>query len=824
MSRSLVIVESSAKAKTIGRYLGKDFEVMACMGHIRDLPKKDLGVDLENDFHPSYELISGSKKIVSTLKKKAAAADRVFLAPDPDREGEAIAWHLKEALNLPDEKVFRVTFNEITKSAIQKAFRAPGKIALDKVNAQQDRRILDRLVGYQISPLLWKRFPSVSAGGPKGKRAGLSAGRVQSVAVRLIVEREREIEAFKPKEFWRIAALLSAEDQKFEAEIDLKDGRKFEIPDGETAENILKDLEGANYVVASVESKETKSNPSPPFTTSTLQQAASTWLRFPAKKTMMLAQQLYQGVDLGDEGPTALITYMRTDSVRVSSEAVTAFRNHISQNFDKAYLSPKPRTYRSKKGAQEAHEAIRPTYVDHTPESVRPYLTPDQFSLYDLIWRRAVASQMASARFNITTAQISAGDYTFVAKGRTVVFEGHSVLASGKNDEDTLLPPLSQAQKLDFVKLTSQQKFTQPPPRYTEAALVRTLEKEGIGRPSTYATIISTIQKNYVVLQKRTFRPNALGVFVTDMLVKHFPNILDIKFTRRLEDELDEVESGATDWIDVLREFYSHFGKSLLDAADRMKSFEETDKICPVCGKPLVKRVSKAGLYLACSNYPDCKYTRNLSLTGQEISADLEGKKCPLCGRPLTVRGGPRGPFVGCTGYPECKYVAQIDDPEGGARPAEGQEGQVPEKTCPECGKPMVVRSGKRGDFWGCTGYPKCKHTESIEAESSPGESAEEEIPERKCPNCGKTLVLKKGRRGPFLACPGYPDCKYTESLKGVGGGKGSPGKRSAPEKVGRKCPECGKDLVWRKGPRGKFIGCSGFPKCRYTENPGGDD
>ena len=432
---------------------------------------------------------------------------------------------------------------------------------------------------------------------------------------------------------------------------------------------------------------------------------------------------------------------------------------------------------------------------------------------------------MASARFNITTAQISAAGYTFVAKGRTVVFDGHSVLASGKNDEDTLLPPLSKAQKLDFVELTSQQKFTQPPPRYTEAALVRTLEKEGIGRPSTYATIISTIQKNYVVLQKRAFRPNALGIFVTDKLIKHFPKILDIKFTRHLEDELDEVESGVTDWIEVLQEFYKHFGKSLLDAADGMQSFEETDEICPVCGKPLVRRVSRAGLYLACSDYPDCKYTRNLSLTGQEISADIEGKKCPLCGKPLAVRGGPRGPFVGCAGYPECKYVAQIDDPEGGARPAEGpKEGQVPEKTCPECGKPMIRRSGKRGDFWGCTGYPECKHTESIEAESSPGKTAEEEIPEKKCPNCGKTLVLKKGRRGPFLACPGYPECKYTESIKGVGGKKGSPGKRSAPEKVGRKCPECGKDLLWRKGPRGKFIGCSGFPKCRYTENPEGDD
>lgn len=867
MAKSLVIVESSAKAKTIERYLGKDFEVLACMGHIRDLPRKDLGIDLDKNFRPSYEVISGSKKIVARLKKKAAAAESVFLAPDPDREGEAIAWHLKEALKLPDEKAFRVTFNEITKTAVRKAFSAPGKISLDKVNAQQDRRILDRLVGYQISPLLWKRFPTFATAGAKGRRPGLSAGRVQSVAVRLIVDREREIEAFDTREFWRITAHLSADGDRFQAELERADGEKLEIPNEIANADILKKLDGADYVVASVEAKETKSNPSPPFTTSTLQQAASTWLRFPAKKTMMLAQQLYQGVGLGEEGQTALITYMRTDSVRMSAEAVSAVRNYIKDNFDKHYLPAKPRSYRSKKGAQEAHEAIRPTYVDHTPESVTPYLTPDQAKLYDLIWRRAVASQMAPARFNVTTVEVAAARYTFVAKGRTILFEGHSVFASGKDEEDTLLPPLAPGHKLDLVELSSQQKFTQPPPRYTEAALVRTLEKEGIGRPSTYATIISTIQKNYVVLEKRTFRPTGVGVFVTDKLVKHFPKILDLKFTRHMETELDEVESGKMDWIAVLDEFYSDFRKNLQAADTRMQSFEQTPQTCPLCSKPLVRRVSRSGLYLACSDYPDCRYTRALSLTGRAISADLEDKKCPLCARPLTLRSGPRGPFVGCTGYPECKYVVQVDDPEGGAAPAEGQkEGEMPEKECPKCGKPLVIRSGKRGDFWGCTGYPECKHTESVEPEAPSAEDADKTpAPERKCPecgkplvvrsgkrgdfwgctgypeckhtesveaeapsadeddktpppektcpNCGKTLVVKSGRRGKFLACPGYPECKHAEPLAGAAAVKKSP-----PKEVGRDCPQCGKPLLWRKGQHGKFIGCSGFPKCRYTE------
>ncbi len=817
MSKSLVIVESPAKARTISRYLGGGYEVEATMGHIRDLPSKDLGIDLEKDFKPTYQVLSGRKKIVANLKKKAASADRVYLAPDLDREGEAIAWHASKALKIDESKAYRVTFNEITKSAIEEAFEHPGKISMDKVNAQQARRLLDRLVGYKISPILWKRIPNVAAARSGG---GLSAGRVQSVAVRLIVEREREIEAFEPEEFWRIAAVLSAAGGEFEAELESKDGRKLKVSDQDSAASIAAELEGHEFIVSSLESKDTRSNPAPPFTTSTLQQAASTWLRFAAKKTMRLAQQLYEGVDLDEEGPTALITYMRTDSVRISSEAVSAIRSHIAEHFADSYLPAKPRSYRSKAAAQEAHEAVRPTYIERTPESLKDKLSGDQWKLYDLIWRRAVASQMKPAKFKVTTAVIAAGAYGLTAKGRVVVFDGHTILSGGAKTEDEILPDLSEGETLELKRVTSEQKFTQPPPRYSEAALVRTLEKEGIGRPSTYAAIISTIQdRGYVLLEKRAFRPTPLGVFITDKLVRHFPRIMDLKFTGHMEEELDQVESGTIDWTTVLNEFYDAFKENLVAAEREMQPFEETDEKCPECGKPMTRRISKAGMFLGCSGYPDCKYTRNLSPTGKDVSDGLEGKTCPVCGKPLALRGGPRGPFVGCTGFPECKYTAPVDDPHGGtaeaAEKSSEDASQEPARPCPKCGKPLVARQGKRGRFVGCSGFPKCRHTEPVEEEASREDSAGQEgdQPERKCPNCGKTLVSKMGRRGPFLACPGYPDCKHAEPLKG-----GGPG-RKPPEKVGRNCPECGRELLYRTGKRGRFVGCSGFPRCRYTES-----
>jgi len=824
MAKKLVIVESPAKAKTIGRYLGAGYDVQATMGHIRDLPTKDIGIDIDHDFKPSYEVLPGRKKVVSALKKKAADAELIYLAPDLDREGEAIAWHVKEALRVPDEKAFRVTFNEITKSAIERAFHSPGKISFDKVNAQQARRVLDRLVGYQISPILWRKIPKVSAN-------NLSAGRVQSVAVRLIVDREREVEAFKSEEYWRIIALLAAETTEFKAELELKNGAEFKVPNEAAANNVLAELNGAKYVVASLDTRETKSNPSPPFTTSTLQQAASTNLRFPAKKTMMLAQHLYEGIELGPDGPVALITYMRTDSVRISDDAIAAVRKYIGEAHGPKYLPGQPRQHRSKGKTQEAHEAVRPTYIERTPESVKQYLSNDQYKLYDLIWRRTIASQMAAAVFKVTTANISAGAYTFVAKGRVVVFPGHTALAAAESDSEGILPDLSVGQELRLVSLDPSQRFTQPPPRYTEAALVKTLEKEGIGRPSTYATIISTIQdRGYVRQENRLFYPTPLGVFVTDKLVKHFPKILDVKFTAHMEEELDEVESGDMDWVAVMKEFYGPFERSLKAAGEEMTPFEETEATCPQCGKPLVKRLSKGGLFLGCSGYPDCNYTQNLTVTGASIEADLEGKKCPKCGSALALRSGQRGPFVGCTGYPDCTYTADVDNPEGGVvsqAPVEGGESMsnAPERICPDCGKPLVVRTGKRGQFWGCTGYPKCRHTEPL-AESEEAKSAAgtaeggaqgEPQVEKKCPNCGKTLVVKTGRRGPFLACPGYPDCKHAESLSGAA--TAAAPKRAPAEKVGRQCPDCGKDLVMRKSARGPFIGCSGYPKCRYTES-----
>jgi len=813
------------------------------MGHIRDLPAKGLGVDVEHDFKPTYEILASRKKIVAGLRKKAADAERVYLAPDLDREGEAIAWHVKETLKVPEAKAFRVTFNEITKAAIEKAFRSPGKIAMPKVNAQQARRILDRLVGYEISPILWKKIPRTSG-------RNLSAGRVQSVAVRLIVEREREIEEFKPEEFWKIIAKLASEGVEFEAELQTRSGEKIAVTSEVGAKEVLAALDGVPFVVASVETRETKSNPAPPFTTSTLQQAASNLLRFPAKKTMRLAQDLYEGMDLGPDGPVALITYMRTDSVRIGTEAIGAIRSLILDAYGRQYLPDKARAYASRGKTQEAHEAVRPTYVERLPETVKPYLDNDHYRLYELIWKRTVASQMASAVFNVTTANIAAGTYGFVAKGRVVIFPGHTVLSNSDPNGEGMLPKLAAGQALTLVAIEPSQKFTQPPPRYTEASLIKTLEKEGIGRPSTYATIISTIQeRGYVLQRSRQFYPTSLGVFVNDKLVRHFPTILDMRFTRRMEEELDEVESGETDWVRLLKEFYKAFEKSLKTARTEMTPFEETNEICPECGKGLVKRLSKAGLFLGCSGYPDCKYTRNLSTTGAAMEETKE-QDCPVCGKPLAVRSGPKGAFLGCTGYPDCKYTAPVGT---------AQLPEVPEKMCPKCGKPLKVRSGKRGVFLGCSDYPKCRHTEPLPAEGSAegtdggatggedsGRTAGEgtaaplpDVPEKACPECGKPMKVRRGKRGVFLGCSGYPKCRHTEALpvegeeQGAGTGGAQAEKTEAPEaraaaeealpEVPEKmCPECGKPLKVRSGKRGVFLGCSGYPTCKHTESLAG--
>ncbi|MFW6158961.1 MAG: type I DNA topoisomerase, partial [Planctomycetota bacterium] len=575
--QSLVIVESPAKAKTINKYLGKGYRVEASMGHVRDLPKKKLGVDIEHGFEPTYQTIRGRGKTLKKLRSAAKSADSVYLAPDPDREGEAIAWHVVQALKLPDAKAYRVTFNEITKRAVRAAFEHPGKIDMARVNAQQARRVLDRIVGYQLSPLLWKKVAK-----------GLSAGRVQSVAVRLIVEREKEIRAFEPEEYWEIRATLApageGEGQSFEAELLKWQGEKFRPDNEDDAQTVARALRAATFTVDQVKKKKQKKSPGPPFNTSLLQQAASSRLRFSASRTMRVAQQLYEGIEVGGEGSVGLITYMRTDSFRMAGGAVDECRRLIPDKYGADYLPKKPRFYKSRKGAQEAHEAIRPTSVSRTPEDLKPFLSRDQHRLYKLIWDRFVASQMADARYEATTVAIRAGEGRLRARGRICIFPGHTRVWPRKQKDQQDLPDLAESQRLDLIKLEPSQHFTEPPRRYTEASLVRTLEREGIGRPSTYAPIISTIQKRgYVKQIKRAFHATELGIVVTDLLVDSFPDIMDVQFTSEMEEKLDKIEEEDRDWQAVLGEFYRLFKADLEKAETEMQRVKgkKTGETCP---------------------------------------------------------------------------------------------------------------------------------------------------------------------------------------------------------------------------------------------------
>ncbi len=769
--KNLVIVESPAKAKTIERYLGKDYRVAASMGHVRDLPPKELGVDVAHDFEPTYTLLKNKSKIVSGLKKAAKGVETVYMATDLDREGEAIAWHLCQALDLAPEAVRRVVFSEITKGAIQRAFREPGDLNMEKVAAQEARRILDRLVGYKLSPLLWKKVAK-----------GLSAGRVQSVAVRILVEREREIRDFKPEEFWRIAAILARPDEKgeFKAQLAKVDGEKFR-PSGEAgAKTVGEAMRRAVYTVRAVKRRRVQDKAPPPFITSQLQQAASTRLSFSTRKTMTLAQRLYQGVELRSEGPVALITYMRTDSYHVAPSARQAARETIAKEFGDAYLPEKPPAYRSRGRAQEAHEAIRPTDVSRTPESVKGLLERDEARLYELIWKRFIASQMRPALWDVTDAEIEAAADSmtglFKARGRTLIYDGHTRVTGvrmGKDEQQ--LPPLEEGEKLDLKSLEETQHFTQPPPRYSEAGLVKRLEQLGIGRPSTYATIVSTIQeRGYARQEKRRFYATELGEVVTDKLVKHFPKIMDVGFTSHMEDQLDEVEDAKTDSLKVIREFWDPFAEALQKAKDEMESEKhqpvEDAGPCPDCGKPLVKRWSKTGPFLGCSGFPDCKYTRNPD--GQE--------------RPEPVRT---------------------------------------EHTCDKCGGTMLLRVNKKGEpFLGCENFPKCRSTLPSDADGNP---IRPEPTGEVCEKCGAEMVIKRGRRGPFLACSAFPKCRNAKPLPGEKKAKGAPKKgagrprtsRPKPQVTDRECPDCGKKLVLRSGRRGNFLGCSGYPKCRHTED-----
>jgi len=786
MAKNLVIVESPAKAKTINKYLGSDYKVLASIGHIKDLPTKSLGVDIENNFEPLYEVIPdtkkrNNKKTVSDLKKAAKEAEAIYLAADPDREGEAICQHLAEEIvpKRPAKQVFRVMFNEITKNAIKDAFKEPKQVNQNLVDAQQARRVLDRLVGYKVSPILWKNIG--------GK---LSAGRVQTVAVRLVVDREREIEAFVQTEYWTITANLSAKlPPKFDARLykieDLtvktsgfdQDLKKTEthIKDETTAKSIVEEAEKETFIVESVTTKERKRNPTPPFITSKLQQEASRKLGFPVKKTMSVAQKLYEGIEIGKEGAVGLITYMRSDSTRVSDTALAEVRDFIGGNYGENYLPAKPNFYKSKGGAQDAHEAIRPTDANRTPESLKNFLSADEYKLYRLIWQRFVASQMSAAIFDQTTIDIKAGRFTFRATGSAQKFDGFlkvyqegrdEKIEAGSEDDDAelALPKTEKGEILKLNELKPEQHFTEPPPRYTEATLVKALEEKGIGRPSTYAAIMTTIQeREYVERIEGRFHPTGLGTTVNDVLVSGFTELFNPSYTARMEEQLDEIEEGKINWRDAMRSFYDKFSVDLKNAEtslkDKKKASIPTDEICENCGSQMVIKFGRFGQFLACSNYPECKTTRevgskkNDAETKGESDGENKGENqteevppCELCGREMALKKGRFGSFYGCTGYPECKNIRKIDKKSGAtiqkSPPVELDE------TCPKDGANLVIRQGRFGEFISCSNYPKCDYIKR-------------ETTGITCPKCGKgEIAVKKSKRGKvFYGCTNYPKC-----------------------------------------------------------------
>ncbi len=883
--KALVIVESPAKAKTINKFLGKDFRVMASMGHVRDLPKNDLAIDIEHDFEPHYEPIPEKKKVIGELRKYAANAREIYLACDPDREGEAIAWHIRELLPATlRRRTSRVTFNQITKDAVQRAFEHARDVDMNKVNAQQARRVLDRIVGFKLSQLLWKKV-----------RRGLSAGRVQSVAVKMVVERELEIRAFNPVEYWEVETTLDsprlrgeggAADQaaapaggeahppwRFDANLVRWRGERLDpagarIANQEQASEVERLLTDARYEVRSVEQKERRNNPKQPFITSTLQASASSELSFGAQRTMRIAQGLYEGVTIGAEGAVGLITYMRTDSFNLAPEAVAEARDFIQAQFGPAYLPEKPPVYKRGKqavAAQEAHEAIRPTAVDRTPERMAPFLDADQLKLYTLIWRRFVACQMTPARFMGMTVEVgarpagAAEDVGILrATGSRLLFDGH-LRVSGREQSDRLLPPLEQGEAIELVPPPrTQQKFTQPPPRYTEASLIKKLESEGIGRPSTYATIIQTIQdRGYVTQVSRALHATTKGEVVTRKLGDYFGDIMDYGYTRNMETNLDRVEGavealgpidsdggadetvgGASsmgavsdddgetlpplDWRELLRGFYQDFSRDLEKAHEEMKRVNEdaetTSYPCPKCGTPMQKLYNTREFtqFLGCPKYPECMTRVPLDEEGKPAPEQKVDAQCHKCGKDLLLKSGRRGRFFACSGYPDCKQTFEVG-PDGMpvAKPDI-------EAKCPTCSEDMVVRRGRTGSFLGCSAYPKCRGTlplvQDEQGNWKVGEKGQrQELPkvDVKCDACGKPMAIKRSRRGPFLGCTGYPKCRQTGKLPD----DIKLPERAKPQPFGEDCEQCGKPLVVREGRRGPFVSCSGYPGCRNTRN-----
>lgn len=777
---SVVIVESPAKAKTLYKILGKGFTVKASIGHIKDLPEKEMGVDIKNNFKPYYVIIPGKEKIIEELKKASKEADRVFLATDPDREGEAIAWHIATEIStlnqtcpgeqarvqgksqIPNEKIYRITFNEITERAVKEAIKNPGRIDINKVEAQQARRILDRLVGYGLSPLLWKKV-----------RGGLSAGRVQSVAVKLIVDREHEIESFRPEEYWSInAEFEGSKPPRFWARLHKIDSRlqtpdsRFLIPNETIATDIVNDIKNKEFILQKIERKQRKKIPQPPFITSTLQQEAARKLKFTAKKTMMIAQQLYEGIELNEEGAVGLITYMRTDSTRVAPEAQEWARKLIEEVYGKDYIPEKPPVYKSKASAQDAHEAIRPTYPAKRPEGIKQFLSKDQYALYSLIWNRFISSQMAPAQLEQTTFIINslqAGQqgipYEFRASGTVVRFDGFMALyMEGKDEieeeEGGTLPALKEEEALKLLNLQSRQHFTQPPPRYTEATLVKALEEKGIGRPSTYATILSTIQeRKYIQKTDGKFSPTELGIVVNDLLVERFPELIDVGFTAKMEDKLDRIEDGKMKWVKIVKDFYDPFSHELTEtmkATGRIKPKDiPTETICEKCGLPMVIRWGRHGRFMACSGFPKCRNTRPLDTKNTENRIQNTGEiiqeteeKCDKCGVSMVIKSGKYGKFLACSRYPECKNTKPLST---GIK-------------CPVDGGDIIERRSRKGkSFWSCSNYPKCKFASWYRPVS------------QKCPKCGADFLFeRKSKTGNIMLQCHKKDCGYREEVKEV--------------------------------------------------------
>jgi DNA topoisomerase-1 len=741
VSKPLVVVESPTKVRTLKKYLGNKFNIAATVGHIKDLPQKEMGIDVEQDFKPVYKTIPGKQKIIKTLKQAAAEATDVYLAPDPDREGEAIAWHAAEVLKKSGRKFHRVLFHELTRNAIEAAIAAPESLNRDKYEAQQTRRILDRLVGYQISPLLWRKV-----------KGGLSAGRVQSVALRIICDREHAIQAFEPQEYWSIKAHLEADTPpSFSAKLVKKKNEKIKIPNEKIASQIINEISKEQFIVEKIQRKTIKRNPLPPFTTSKLQQESIRKLRFSAKKTMIIAQQLYEGIELGPGEPVGLITYMRTDSTRIAKEAANEALNLIQQRFGKNYALDQPRFFRNKKKVQDAHEAIRPASVFNTPDNLAAYLSKEQLALYRLIWQRFVASQMQPALINQVMVSIKAGAYVFTASGSTVKFPGFMALYLSVDDEIQTakekkmkpLPALSQEMLLKLLELKPKQHFTQPPPRFSEASLVKELEENGIGRPSTYAAILSTIRgKGYVELTSGYFKPSELGFIVNDLLIENFPDIMDVEFTAKMEDNLDRVESAEINSLDILSRFYKPFKSRLDAAADGM-----------------------------------------LSVKGVGIPTGLH---CPECKKELHIKVGKNGHFLACSGYPQCNYSRDyIRNEKGAIQPVEPAGEKLTDKVCEKCGEPMVTKHGKFGEFLACSAYPDCKHTRSLNA-GGHGKSTGLSCP---ADGCDGEIVEKRSRRGKiFYGCNRFPGCNFATWDK----------------PVDKRCPQCGAKFLVEKTTKKK--------------------